>query len=213
MTLPSLTPYSLPSHCLLNFPVPLRSVTTPLYLVKEQNHCKLTVLCLSNLFSQPITLFSSWTSSRHPVQWTIQCLPIHQLFSDFILLFQFSSVQSLSHIWLFATPWTAAHQTSLSITNSQSLLKFMFTEPVMPSNHLILCRPFSSHLQSFPASGSFQMSQLFASDGQSIGVSASASALALLFNQLKFHVLLFYFMYLFVLGCAGSSLLHRGYTL
>jgi len=54
---------------------------------------------------------------------------------------QFSSVQSLSHVQLFATPWTAAHQASLSITNSQSLLKLMSIESVMPSNHLILCHP------------------------------------------------------------------------
>ena len=51
------------------------------------------------------------------------------------------SVQSLSHVWLFATPWTAAHQASLSITNSWSLLKLMSIELLMPSNHLILCRP------------------------------------------------------------------------
>ena len=54
---------------------------------------------------------------------------------------QFSSVQSLSHVRLFATPWTAALQTSLSITNSQSLLKLMSIESVMPSNHLIFCHP------------------------------------------------------------------------
>ena len=52
----------------------------------------------------------------------------------------FSLVQSLSHVWLFVTPWTAACQASLSITNSQSLLKLMSIESVMPSNHLILCR-------------------------------------------------------------------------
>ena len=52
-----------------------------------------------------------------------------------------SSVQSLSCVWLFATPWTAAHQASLSITNSRSLLKCMSIESVMPSNHLILCHP------------------------------------------------------------------------
>jgi len=52
-----------------------------------------------------------------------------------------SSVQSLSHVQLFATPWTAAHQASLSITNSWSLLKLMSIKSVMPSNHLILCRP------------------------------------------------------------------------
>ena len=54
---------------------------------------------------------------------------------------QFSSVWPLSHVWLFAAPWTASCQASLSITNSQSLLKFMSIESVMPSNHLILCHP------------------------------------------------------------------------
>ena len=53
----------------------------------------------------------------------------------------FSSVKSLNHVWLFATPWTVAHQASLSITNSQSLLKLMSIVSVMPSNHLILCHP------------------------------------------------------------------------
>ena len=53
----------------------------------------------------------------------------------------FSSVQSLSHVRLFATPWMAAYQASLSITNSQSLLKLMSIEPVMPSNYLTLCYP------------------------------------------------------------------------
>ena len=55
---------------------------------------------------------------------------------------QFSSVQLLNHVQLFATPWTIAHQASLSITNSQSLLKLMSIEWVMPSNHLLLCCPF-----------------------------------------------------------------------
>ena len=54
---------------------------------------------------------------------------------------QFSSVQSLSHVQLFATPRTAAHQASVSITNSRSLLTLMSIESVMPSNHLVLCRP------------------------------------------------------------------------
>ena len=54
---------------------------------------------------------------------------------------QFSSVQLLSCVWLLATPWTAACQASLSITNAQSLLKLMSTKSVMPSNHLILCCP------------------------------------------------------------------------
>ena len=59
----------------------------------------------------------------------------------FLCLTYFSSVQSLSHVQLIATPWTAARQASLSITNSQSLLKLMSIESVMPSNHLILCCP------------------------------------------------------------------------
>ena len=75
-----------------------------------------------------------------------------------------SSVQSLSRVHLFATPWTAARQAPLSITNSWSLSKLMSIKSVMPSNHL-------------PAPGSFQMSQLFTSGGQSIGVSASTSVL------------------------------------
>ena len=90
---------------------------------------------------------------------------------------QFSSVQSLSRVRLIATPWITACQASLSITNSRSLLKLMSIESVMPSNHLILCVPFSACPQSFPASGSFQMSQLFVSGGQSIGVSAPTSIL------------------------------------
>ena len=59
----------------------------------------------------------------------------------FHLVFQFSLVQSLSHVWLFATPWMAAHQASLSIKNSRSSLKLMFIQSVMPSSHLILCHP------------------------------------------------------------------------
>ena len=54
---------------------------------------------------------------------------------------QFSSVQYLSRVWLFATPWTTAHQASLSIINSWSLLKLLFIESMIPSNHLMLCCP------------------------------------------------------------------------
>ena len=82
-----------------------------------------------------------------------------------------------SDVWLFATPWTAACQDSLSISNSQSLLKLISIESVMPSNHFILYVLFSSCLQSFPASGSFPMSQFFPSGGQSIRATASASVL------------------------------------
>ena len=85
-----------------------------------------------------------------------------------------SSVQPLSRVWLFATSWTATHQASLSITNTRSLPKLMSIESVMPSSVV----PFSSRLQSFPASGFFQMSQLLVSGGQRIGALASASVLA-----------------------------------
>ena len=85
-------------------------------------------------------------------------------------------VQSLSCVWLFVITWTAAHQASLSFTTSRSLLKFMSIESVLPVNFLSSVTPFSSCLQSFPASESFPLSQLFTSGGQSIGASASASA-------------------------------------
>ena len=90
---------------------------------------------------------------------------------------QFSSIQLLSHVQLFATLWTAAHQASLSITNSQSLLKLMSIESVMPSNHLILCRPLLLLPSIFPRIRVFSSESVFKSGDQSIGVSASASVL------------------------------------
>ena len=90
---------------------------------------------------------------------------------------QFSSVQSLSHFWLFVTPWTAAHQASLSITNSWSLLKLMPVKLVMPSNHLILCHPLLLLPSIFPSIRVFSNGPFFASSCQSIAVSASASVL------------------------------------
>ena len=92
---------------------------------------------------------------------------------DFLASVQFShSVMPDS-----VTPWTAACQASLSITNSCSLLKLMSIELVMSSNHLSLCHPFLLLPSAFPESGSFPMSQLFLSGGQSIGGSSSASVL------------------------------------
>ena len=76
------------------------------------------------------------------------------------------------------TPWTSACQACLSITNSWSLIKFMSTESVMSSNHLILCCPLLPP-SIFPRISVFQMSQFFASGGQSIGVSASKSVLTM----------------------------------
>ena len=102
------------------------------------------------------------------------CISCYQIFllSDLLLF-------SCSHVWLLLTAWTAAHQAPLSFTISQSLLKLMSIEWCYPTISSIVV-PFSSCLQSFPASGSFLMSQPFASGGQSIG--ASASALVLLMN-------------------------------
>ena len=68
---------------------------------------------------------------------------------------QFSSVQSLSHVRLFVTPWTTAYQASLSITNSRSLFKLISIESVMPSNHLILCRPLLLPPSIFPSNRVF----------------------------------------------------------
>ena len=89
-------------------------------------------------------------------------------------LLQFSSLQLLSHLQLFVTPWTAAHQAFQSTTISWSLLKLMSIESEMPSNISSPVIPFFSCLQSFPASESFPVSQFFASGGQSIGASALA---------------------------------------
>ena len=81
---------------------------------------------------------------------------------------QFTSVaQSYPNL---CNPWTVAHQASLSFINSWSLFKLMSIKSVMPSNHLIVCRPLLLCLQSSPASGSLQMNWFFESGGQSIGV-------------------------------------------
>ena len=82
-----------------------------------------------------------------------------------------------SYVRLFATPWIAACQASVSLIISWSLPKFMSIESVMSSNHLYSAALFSFCLQSFPASGSFPMSLLFISGGQSIEASTSASIL------------------------------------
>ena len=97
-----------------------------------------------------------------------------KILTDEGMFLQFSSVQSLSCVQLFATLWTAACQASLSITNSRSLLKLMSIESVMPSSHLILCHPLlllPSIFSSIKHHWTFPMSQFFTSGGQSIGVS------------------------------------------
>ena len=92
---------------------------------------------------------------------------VHVIVPDCTWCFHFV-VQMLSHVWLFVSPWTAAHQASLSFTISRSLLKLVSIESVMPSNHLILSHRFPSCPQSFPASGSLPMSLLLPSGDQNI---------------------------------------------
>ena len=104
----------------------------------------------------------------------------HSDFWSFICIFPSSltslySVQSLSYVWLFATPWTVGCQASLSITNSWSLLKLMSIESGMPSNHLILCRPLLFPPSIFPSIRVFTNESVLRSGSQSIGVPASAS--------------------------------------
>ena len=107
----------------------------------------------------------------------VEALTLHVTVSGDKVFRRFSSVQSLSRVWLFATPWTAACQGSLSITNSQSLPKLMSIESVMPFNQLNLYNPLLLLPSIFPSIRVFSNSQLFASGGQSIGVSPSTSAL------------------------------------
>ena len=85
-------------------------------------------------------------------------------------MLHFSSVQSLSRVRLFATLWTAARQASLSIINSQSLLKLMSIKSMMPSNYLILCRPLLLLPSIFPSIESFPNGHFFTSGGQSISL-------------------------------------------
>ena len=120
-------------------------------------------------------IFLSQGLNLNLLHWKADSLPLHHLGSPWnISSVLFSSVQSLSHVWLFATPWSAAHQASLSITNARSLLKLMSIELVMPSN-----LPLSS-----PSAPAFTLSQhqsLFkwvSSSHQVAKVSASTSVLS-----------------------------------
>ena len=100
---------------------------------------------LPETFKLFILFHNSWQNETinnclHPVFW-LQCDSSITLDFCHLTRIQFSSIQSLSRVWIFATPWTTAHKASLSITNSRSSLKLMSIESVMPSSHLILGRP------------------------------------------------------------------------
>ena len=110
-----------------------------------------------------------WPAVKEPmIYWYIMSLLNHHASMSIV-------VQSLSHVQLFTTQWTAACQTPLSFTVSQSLLKLMSTEMVMLSNHLILCHPPLLYLRSFPASGSFPVNWHFASEYWSFSFRISPS--------------------------------------
>ena len=147
--------------------------------------CNLSDVCLTNRLVK-------WVSGRKTTEikcQIIECLlsptPTHfryicvflWLDSSFPFFHLFRSIQSLSHVRLFDTPWTAARQISLSITNSRSVPKLMCIQLVMPLTISSAVVSFFFHVQSFPASGPFPMSQFFTSGSQSVGVSASTSVL------------------------------------
>ena len=134
-------------------------------------HGILQARILENTFHSPGDLSDPGIKLRRQILYHMS----HQV--HHVYTYQFSSVQSLSRVWLFPTPWTGAHQAPVSSTITRSLLKLMPIESVMPSNRLILCHPLLLLPSIFSASGSFRMSQFSASSGQSIGVSASASVL------------------------------------
>ena len=99
------------------------------------------------------------------------------VYSCHLFLISSASFQLLSHVRLFATPWTAAHQASLSITNSRSFLKLMSIELVMPSNHLILCCPLFLLPSIFLSLRVFSNESAFHIRWPNYGASASASVL------------------------------------
>ena len=107
----------------------------------------------------------------------VKTTSLHEMNWKLVVFFNLSSVPLLSRVWLFATPWTAACQASLSITNSRSLPKLMSIDSVMPSNHLIFCHPFLLLPSIFPSIRVFSNESVLVSGGQRIGVSASASVL------------------------------------
>ena len=146
--------------------------------------------------SYPFLRHNPW--NLHTITWNNHRPP--DLFDVQWLIYQLGSVQSLSRIWLFATPWTAARQASLSITNSQSVLKLMSIESVMPSNHLILCHPLILLPSIFP----------------SIRVFSNESALCSKWPKYNFSYTLFsYFMWKkkiqFLLVCLVSKSKYRGF--
>ena len=111
-----------------------------------------------------------------PEVWECSSLCVHQKRRS-VPVSLVAVVQLLSHVQLFVTPWTSAHQASLSITNLPRFPELMSIKSVRPSNHLIPSSPSPPAFNLSQHQGLFQMSQFFKSGGQSIGASASASVL------------------------------------
>ena len=133
---------------------------------------------IHKLFSVPSVL--AWSKLFRHVAYLITWVKnAKRYFPRLIHPSSFSSVQSLSHVRLFATPWITACQASLSITNSPSLPILTSIESVMPSSHLILCHPLLLLPPIPPSIRIFSNESIFAWGGQSIGVSASASVLSI----------------------------------
>ena len=103
-----------------------------------------------------VTFFVSFYHFKNLFCLSVTTLDFFRLkYFEIFFLYPFSSVQSLSRVWLFATPWTAARQASLSITNSRSLLKLMSIQSVMTSNYLVLCSPLLLLPSIFPSTRVF----------------------------------------------------------
>ena len=139
-------------HCLL----------APIVFSKKHSLFQISVLC------KVVLVLSSFT---------IMCQDVIFLYLPCLRFIHLPEYVGSLFMSDFATPWTAAHQASLSFTISWSLPKLMSIELVMPSNHLILCYPLLLLPSIFPSIRVFPMSWLLASGGQSIGASASASVL------------------------------------
>ena len=139
----------------------------------------LLVICISSLFFWVVFVAEYWDAWAACIFWRLNFFVSFSVvinFSQFQRL-QFSSVQSLSRVRLFATPWITAHQASLSITNSRSSLRLMSIESVMPSSHLILCCPLLLLPPIPPIIRIFSNEPTLHMRWQSPGVSALASVL------------------------------------
>ena len=119
---------------------------TPRYISRKNERSNWNDMCTPIFIASLFTITETWKQPKYPTtdDWLkMKCVCMYMCVSIYTYTYtvQFSSFQLLSRVQLSATPWMAARQASLSITNSRSLLKLMSIESVMPSSHLILCHP------------------------------------------------------------------------